>query len=60
MLPSDGPSLLKYGTDLVALKEFALAEKAFRKHLEKEPTNFEANVNLTGCLNAQGRQAKKH
>jgi tetratricopeptide (TPR) repeat protein len=49
-LPDDPLSLYKVGFDLLGLKEFGPAERAFRALLQSLPDHFEANVNLGSIL----------
>jgi tetratricopeptide (TPR) repeat protein len=50
-LPNDNPSLVKLGRDAMRIKDYPVAEKAFRKFLQDEPDHFEVNVNLAITLN---------
>jgi serine/threonine-protein kinase len=48
--PADAHSLFKVGSDLHAIKEFALADKAFRTLIQSNPDRFAGTTNLDTIL----------
>jgi tetratricopeptide (TPR) repeat protein len=54
-LPDDAMLLPKFAGALLKIGELVLAEKAYRKLLERDPDSAEGNANLAGILNSFGK-----